>query len=792
MLKNYLTVAFRALRKNKVYVLINTLGMGIAMACCITAYLLIAYNIEFDDYFNGRHVENIVKVMHHYETSAKSNEQELVCPAGLAPTAIKEISGIEDFTRYGHQTGIVSNGENVFAESIRFADSSFFRMFDLELLTGSTRNFNHQQTIFLSEAMAAKYFASQDPVGKTLSVDFFGQTYDVVVGGVLKTLPLNSSFNIDALMRMEILLAAFDNDPDQWDMKHPVSVLFKLTDVNQRMTIAKQLSKYLPLENKKERDFRALEYELLPFRQTVLKSEVGRTNLRLPIPTIALVIFGTMASIVLLIACFNLMNTTLAFAGKRRKEIGVRKVVGSAGIHIAGQFLLESVLTISLAIAAGYLFAQIIVPQFALMWQLQYGLDDLNNINLLLTLMVLLFSAAILTGIYPALANSKVSPVLLLRGGQQAKDGRTLMKVSLVIQFSLSVMVFIAGIVFTRNAGYQQDLNFGYDKNNIIKVTLQGEQIYERLKNNIEQNPAIESIAGASNHISPYGSRERTVKIDTSAFETVVYEVGVGYFRTIGLPIVAGRDFSPDGSQADYESAMVDENFVRNHQLTNPLGTRVQYNNRLLQVVGVVGNHLSGLKQRTDAEHFYSLSEPKNYSVMIIRTKSSDRQEVQAFVEKEWKKLFPGKPVQSALQEDIVYEEAGDYNKNLKQILLFLTVLGCMLSVSGVYALASLNVQQRIKEIGIRKVLGASVVSIIKLLNKDFAIILALAVLFGGAGGYVLTDALLASLFFQHIPVGVVTVLLCGLAIFSIGISAVSSIIFRSAVCNPADTLRVE
>jgi putative ABC transport system permease protein len=792
MLENYVTVAFRTLRKNKVYVFVNTLGMGVAMACCMTAYLLIAYNIEFDDYFNDRHVENVVKVMHHYKTSARKNEQELVCPSDLAPAAAREIAGIEGFTRYAHQAGIVSVGENSFQESIRFADSSFFRMFDLELLKGSTRNFYQQQSIFLSELTAAKYFGNEDPVGKTLRIDFPGKTYDVVVGGVLRTLPLNSSFHIEILMRMEVFLSAFNVEPGAWDTEQSVSVLFKLSDVRQRGAISKQMSKYLPLENKKDKDFRALEYELLPFRQKVFQSEVGNTNLRLPIPTIALVIFGTMASIVLLIACFNLTNTTLALAGKRLKEIGVRKVVGSGRIQIAGQFLLESVLTISIAIIAGFLLAQVMVPQFALMWQLQYGLSDLNNINLLFTLLILLFCAAILAGSYPAFVNSNVSPILLLRGGQQVKGSRTLMKALLVIQFSLSVMVFIAGIVFTGNAGYQRNLSLGYDKDSIVKVTLQGEQAYERLKNSIEQNSNIESIAGASSHISPYGAGRKVLKIDTSAFETVVYDIGAGYLSTMGVPILSGRDFVAGGSHGDDQSAIVDENFVLNHHLENPLGTRVLYNNKLLEVIGVAGNHLSGLKQRNDTEHFYALSEPKDYRVMVIRTKPSDRKQVQTLLETHWKKLFPGKPFQSELQEDIVYEEAGGYNKNLKQILLFLTVLGCLLSVSGVYALASLNVQRRRKEIGVRKVMGASVATIIKLLNKDFAVILGLAVVFGGAGGYMLTDSLLNSLFFQHIQVSMVTAVLCGLVIFVIGISAASRTVFRAAVDNPVNALRSE
>jgi putative ABC transport system permease protein len=225
MLENYVTVAFRTLRKNKVYVFVNTLGMGVAIACCMTAYLLIAYNIEFDDYFNDRHVENIVKVMHHYETSARKNEQELVCPSDLAPAAAREIAGIEGFSRYAHQAGIVSVGENSFEESIRFADSSFFRMLGLELLNGSTRNFYQQQSIFLSESTAAKYFGNEDPVGKTLRIDFSGKTYDVVVGGVLRTLPLNSSFHIDILMRMEVFLSAFNVEPGAWDTDQSVSGL---------------------------------------------------------------------------------------------------------------------------------------------------------------------------------------------------------------------------------------------------------------------------------------------------------------------------------------------------------------------------------------------------------------------------------------------------------------------------------------------------------------------------------------------------------------------------------------
>jgi ABC-type antimicrobial peptide transport system permease subunit len=206
----------------------------------------------------------------------------------------------------------------------------------------------------------------------------------------------------------------------------------------------------------------------------------------------------------------------------------------------------------------------------------------------------------------------------------------------------------------------------------------------------------------------------------------------------------------------------------------------------------VVGNHLSGLKQHDDSEHFYTLSSPSKYGVMVLRANPKDLLTVRSYVEAEWKKTFLGKPFQSSLQEDIVYDEAGEYNNNLRQILLFLTILGCLLSASGIYALASLNVQRRTKEIGVRKVLGASVSSVIKLLNSDFAIVLGLAAVVGGVGGYFLTNALLNSLYVQHIEVGFVTVALCGLVIFIIGIATTTGTIFKAALTNPTETLRNE
>jgi hypothetical protein len=288
------------------------------------------------------------------------------------------------------------------------------------------------------------------------------------------------------------------------------------------------------------------------------------------------VIFGVLAGIILLIACFNLTNTTLATTGKRLKEIAIRKVVGSRRSQIAFQFILEISVTVLLSILAGVMIAQLIVPHFASMWQLQYELRDLNKLNFIVALLILLFIASLIAGIYPALANSKHNPVDLFKGSKNSKGTTFLSRTLLLLQFSLSVIVAIAGVVFTQNAWYQNNIEMGYDKKNILTVSIDGEQEYGELKNIISGHSDVQSIAPAANHIGPYSVRYQSVKIDTTIFKTNVFNIGAEYLSTVGIKVIYGRDFI-EGNQTDYESgAIVDENFVLNHGLKNPLNTRIR------------------------------------------------------------------------------------------------------------------------------------------------------------------------------------------------------------------------
>lgn len=790
MFLNFLTIAWRNLLRNKIYVIINTLGIGISLACCLTAYLLIAYNIEFNNYFDDKGVESIVKVVQHLKQNDGEEYKELMTPIVMGPFVQHEVSGVEKYSRYTSTTGALSSREDVFYETITFADANFFEMFNIGLTRGSYENFKKKNAIFLSEDMAGKYFADKEAVGEIMRIKFGDKLYEAEVGGVLNDIPLNTSFTIKVLLRMETFLDLTKTSVDDWESNNEVSLLLGLSDVNQKKEIEKELSRYSNLRNDKLKSGKSIGFQLIPFDQSISKDEIRRSDIRLPIPGIALFIFSALGGIILLIACFNLTNTTMALTGKRIKEIGVRKVIGSSRWQIINQFLLEMLITIALAIVVGFLMAQIIVPKFAEMWQLQYGLKDLDGINIVITMMLLLLVSAILAGIYPALANSRFSPMVLFRGRSNIKGTNPVTRTLLVFQFSLSVIMLCAGIIFTQNMNYQSQLDFGYDKDSIIKVSINGQQVYERLKNAIADNPQIQNIAAARNHIGPYSSVYRQAKIDTTSVNIDTYSIGDNYFKTLGMQLVAGRDFE-EGSLSDMESAViVDLNFVKNHRLIEPFDTRITFNNKVYQVVGIVNNHLSDLKSLIDDEHIYLMTQPENYTSLILHTNKENRLAVERFVEGKWKNLFPGEPFQSEFQEDLLYQESNEYNANLKNIFLFLTILGSLLSASGIYALANLNAQRRSKEIGVRKVLGASISNIIKLINREFIIILIVALVIGCFTSYLFIEELLKSLYAQYMPMNVLSIVLGGLMILTVGVLTTSGTIYKSANTNPVDTLK--
>lgn len=793
MLKNYLIVALRSFAKNKSFIIINALGLGVSLACCIAAYLLLAFNIEFDSFHQDERVSSIYTI--HTITKEKEGKTSKDCQAPLvmAPLAAQEIAGIERYTRFLYGSGSLRYEDKSNTEGLAFADSAFFEMFDYPLVSGSHKFFKDKNSIFLSEEFAKKYFGNEDPTGKLMVFNSVNESeIELLVGGVVKKYPLNNTFNFQGIVRIENytdIQKISDSDWSDWRNPSTFLALTPGVDPNQ---ISTQFKKYIPVRNEKRKDVLVESYVLEPFKTLYDQNDIRSSWVTHRMSPEPLVIFSSMAFIILLIACFNLTNTSIAMTAKRLKEVGVRKAIGADRSQIISQFLFETLLTITLSLIVGWLLAQIIVPAFSSMWNLPYGLEDMNGLNLFIALILLIFLAALIAGIYPALLSSRFKPTLLLKGGVKIKGTNVLTRALVGMQFALSVIVLIGGVVFIQNAKFQDTLEFGYDTDMVITVQLQGERDFDLMEKAILTNPKILSVGvsdgnvGSNNYQTPVG-------IDTGKFNVQAMGVGKNYFETMGLPLAEGRTFNFDNASDQTEGVVVNRAFVAMTGLVDPLEKTVILHDIKRRILGVIENHVDNLYRSKEPEPFIFYPAGKNQYVLLeVRTEPANLGEVQKYLEATWKQLFPSRGFQSQYQEDLVLKNSREVNANLEKIFLFITVLGGLLSASGIFALASLNIARRTKEIGIRKALGASVRNVVSLLNREFVFILSAAAALGAVAGYYLTNALLKEIYAYHVPVGILSVVLSTLFIFIIGIFTTSTTIFKAARANPVDTLRNE
>jgi len=419
-------------------------------------------------------------------------------------------------------------------------------------------------------------------------------------------------------------------------------------------------------------------------------------------------------------------------------------------------------------------------------------LKDLSGANLVFTLLGLVFFTSILAGIYPAIFKSQFKPIVLLKGNVRVKGSNLLTRTLLTIQFALSVIVLIAGISFVQNTEYQEGINVGYDKNKVLLVPIQGEKEYAILKNEVRGNPMVE-LVGATNNSFGWGSYSIAVGVDTAEYEAVHYGIGENYHEVMGVKIIQGRTLNLDNTTDIQGSVVVNQAFIDKVNMEDPINRIIKVHDVKRKIVGVIDNHIDNLfKSREEEACIFYPAKQDEYSAMIIKADANDLLNIKDDTEVIWKKHFPDRPYEAHLQSEIILGGVRETNTNLKKIFIFLTFLGGLLSASGIFALASLNVEKRSKEIGIRKALGASVQNIIGLMNREFVIILALAGILGSFGGYFITGALLDSIYSFHIIIGIIPIIVSATLIFVVGISTTSVTILKAAKANPVDTLRDE
>jgi ABC-type lipoprotein release transport system permease subunit len=790
MFKNYLKITLRSLMKSKVFVLINVLGMGVALACCIVAYLNYDYNNSYDkEHVNASSIYRVNFVREFQGNTTKYG----ITPTPMALSVRQNLTEVENIIRYSSTRSNIRIGDELFRTRIGFADPELLKVFTYNLLSGSTKDFDNKGNILISDELASKYFGEEDPLGKQITQPYGRSTKEYIVGGVFEKLPQNSSIRFDALTLYDNF---FDLNPDvdEHGWRSYTSLFLNITDKTRIPIITEQLQSHIEAQNNARDDFHVTRFYLDPLVGMAVRGEKEQISHYLSgsMPTAAVVAPTVMAVLLLLIACFNFTNTSIAISSKRLKEIGIRKVMGGMRKHLILQFLGENILLCLMALVAGLIMAEFLVPAYNEMWDFMVlDLSYTENLDLILFLFGLLIATGLIAGSYPALYITKFEPTEILKGTFKVGGTSILSKVLLTFQFMFTLLAVIMGLAFIQNAEYQQAIDVGFDKKGVIYARLQDQGEYETYRNSLASETRITSMAGSKDQIfSSYYNDP--IKFEDKEVEVDILDVGDEYISTMGMTILKGRDFRMDSETDRGESAIVNEAFVKMYGWDDPISKRVVWMDTVqLYIVGVVKDfYINGFWDPLKPTMLRNAPK-EDYRYLIVTADASDIIAVNESMEAAWKELFRNKLYNADFLDENMASSL-EVNTNIVTMFTFLGIVATLLSISGLYTLVSLNIIKRMKEIGVRRVLGASVGNVIKIVNRQFAIILFIAAILGSGLSYVATDAMMSSIWAYYLNAGFVTFLIPTLFIFAVSALVVISKVAKAANANPALTLRDE
>lgn len=792
MLKNYFLIALRSMMKNKLFIVINVVGMSIAIGCCIVAYF--AY--ENDSGFDAMHMngDRIYRVSSNREFNNTIEKFGFV-PLPLSGVIRENIPDVQRSTRYFNSWSSFKKEDDLFRSNLTYVDPDFFQMFSFEFLAGDPKDLADKSSVYVTDKMAARLFGTpEDAYGKTITQVYGTKLKEVRIAGVFREPPQNSTFYFrEAYMNFENTKDEFSDVLDE-DWTKAVTLFIEIPDPSRVDVVAKQIQPYVANNNKVKEDFIIKDFVLDHFPTMGHEDRAARVvtwTWDAP-PQSAIIGSAVMGILILLIACFNLTNTAIAISSRRLKEIGIRKVMGSMRKQLVFQFLGETMLICMLSLVLGVIVAGYLIDGWNTMWEfMQLTPHYSDNIGFVLFLVGVLVFAAVIAGSYPAFYISSFEPIGILKGKTRFGGTSLLSKILLGGQFAISLIAIISSIAFWQNAQYQKEYDLGFNVNGSVIAWLDNPDEVQAYKTALESNPGIVSIAGASSGI--FSNRDhKPVRHETKELEVDIIEVGDHYLETMNLTLVSGRDFIKDSETDKRESVIVSEKLVRNFGWTEPLGKELVYHDTIrLFVVGVVKDvYTLGLWRELEPVMIRYIG-PERYSQIVVSAAANDTPEIHQFMEAKWKELFPYRLYNGSMLA-VEAQEWDDVNKNILTMYAFLGIVAMLLSATGLFSLVSLNIIRRMKEIGVRKVLGASVANITRIVNAGFFMILLIASAFGSAIGFFATDALMGSIWTYYQPSTLLT-FVGGISImFVISILAVGYKVLSAASMNPVDTLRDE
>lgn len=595
MLKNFILAAIRNSWKNRIYLSINVIGPGIAIAFCMTVYLIYAYNWEFDSYYKG--TKNIFHVQELKQGTGFSRYD--CAPFPMGPRLVHEIAGVQDQTRYVvAENEFVKFNDLVFNERIAYVDTNFLDMFRIALHSGSCRSLKNNSSIFFTREFAQKIFGDSDPLGKLITVyHTTGRSSDLMVAGVFNRIPLNSTFQFGALTSIGNSIDGYNIRPDDWSESRQPALLLKLKEDTDPAIVEKMVNTYISLQNNAREEWKVSHFELIGFRDSkILKGSVTNFSYgNLRINTGFIIVCSCMAILIFLIACFNLANTNMVLMRNRVKEVGVRKVMGGITSQIFVQFIFEMSWISLLAVILGLAIFQYISLAFFSLWDMHLLIQDINPFGLIFAFTVFFLITTLTAGIYPALYSKKFQPAAIFQNRHKLRRAGTASMILNALQFMLSIMVLACGMIFLKNEVFIHSMDLGYQRENIINVPVNDKTEFNLMRDRIINDPNITEWCYTQDVLGNLGYENTILMLDTGEMEIRYLKTTAEYFNMMHVHLNQGRFFN-NNDVSDYTDAViVNQAFIDRFNLKHPVGTMINLKEGKRYIIGVTSNVINSV-----------------------------------------------------------------------------------------------------------------------------------------------------------------------------------------------------
>ncbi|MEO1052324.1 MAG: ABC transporter permease [Bacteroidota bacterium] len=811
MLKNYFKIAIRNIMRNRLYSLINIIGLSIGVACCLLLALYVNYELSYEKHFKDE--PNIYRILTYISTDAGREDKMTTSSAPIAFNMKAELPEIEEVTRLVNPPGVdeqlISYEDRSFYEKKGYiVDSTFFKVFDYEFVEGNPEKaLDNPSSIILTETIADKIFSDQPALDKTISLSIgTAESADFTVTGVVKDHEHPSHLNFNFLINMRSPgWGSMVSSLEDWATNNFIFSYVKLRPDARPEDLPAKMNTVLNTygaEDLRQAGFNK-QLSLQPLADVHLRSTFTTRDLSVNSNIIYVYVTSLIAALILIIACINFMNLATAKAAKRATEVGLRKVMGAQRKSLMLQFMGESIVIVIISVALSILWVELLAPYFNALTNTAIGLENTNVWYLLSAIAALTILTGFVSGSYPAIYLSSFQPVAVLKAKSKSGSFGVLRKVLVTFQFVMAIALISCVIIIQQQITYMENKNLGYNPTSKVSLSLKTRASatnYETLKTKIGEVAKVKQVTGAYSlpgydFVSDLSFYPKGSNMQDAVYHFINF-VDNGFLETFDIDLLAGRTFSDNRALESQNKVIINRasmeklGFTLENAVGQPIFTNWQGVTSEMEVIGVMENfnHLS--LHRSIEPLLLQVPAQPFYQKLAFEVDMQNYQQALQEVESIWKEVVADAPFEYTFLEDHLIQQY-DADQQTASVIVSFALIAILISCLGLYGLSMFMAEQRIREVSIRKVLGASIREVVSLMSRDFAQLVLIALLISAPIAWYAMDKWLEN-FAYSIDIDFKVFIYSGLVALLIALFTISYQSIKAAMSNPAEVLRNE